>query len=264
MPRSTRPAAGSRRALAFTGAWVAAALLAALPATASAQGDRDYLLRTPIVTLGFHAGLAAPRAGSDIFDFTRRELTVERSDFLSAGWGANLGIRATDRLEVAVDFTVADTEIRSEMRDWIGSDDLPIVQETRFERRPVTVSVKGYLADRGRSISRFAWIPTRWAPYLGAGAGIMWYTFEQEGEFVDIDTVDDEAVLIFEDRFHSSGSTPTVHVLAGVDLSLGPRFLLTAEGRYLWASDALGPQFDGFDDIDLAGFHATAGIAVRF
>jgi hypothetical protein len=128
----------------------------------------------------------------------------------------------------------------------------------------LTASIKWYVADRGRSISRFAWIPADWAPYVGAGGGVLWYVFEQDGEWVDEDLADPECCDIFRGTFRSDGRVPTAHLMAGADFSLGPRFLLNAEGRYLWASGSMSGDFVGFDDIDLSGFQATAGIAVRF
>ena len=85
------------------------------------------------------------------------------------------------------------------------------------------------------------------------------YDFQQVGEFVDFETAD-----IFQDFLISNGKTGTAHVLAGADLSLSPRFLLTAEGRYSVASAAMSDDFSGFNNMDLSGFQATAGFAVRF
>jgi hypothetical protein len=76
--------------------------------------------------------------------------------------------------------------------------------------------------------------------------------------------VDFENLDIFPDVFESSGWTPTAHVLAGADFSLTPRLALNAEGRYGWAKADMGPDFVGFDKIDLAGFQATLGLSVRF
>ena len=139
-------------------------------------------------------------------------------------------------------------------------DDLPIHQVTKFRRIPVTVSLKTYLWDRGRSIGRFAWVPRAWAPYVGAGGGYVWYSFEQEGDWVDY-----EDLAIFWDNFLSEGGAGTFHFFAGADYSISERLLLTGEGRYSFASADLDRDFyDEFDKIDLAGFQATIGISVRF
>ena len=94
---------------------------------------------------------------------------------------------------------------------------------------------------------------------MGAGGGIVWYRFEQFGDFVDFETLD-----IFADNFQSDGTAPTVHLMAGMDISATSNLLITVEGRYGWASGALDEDFVGFDDLDLAGFQATAGIGFRF
>jgi hypothetical protein len=145
------------------------------------------------------------------------------------------------------------------MREWVGVDDLPIEQITEFKRMPLTVGVKAYLADRGRRVGRFAWIPEKWAPFVGAGLGVVWYDYDQTGEFVDYVTLE-----IFRDHFTSEGSAPTIHVFGGADWSLGPSLFLTAEGRYGWAKADMGSDFVDFDQIDLSGFQATAGISLRF
>jgi len=219
----------------------------------------DFLFERPNLRLGLHGGYAAPRASSEIFDFTSERLTVEPRDFDAFTLMGELALRIDERLDVSFEMGFSRAEVPSEFRDWVDTDDRPIEQETAFTRTPLTVSVKGYLRDRGRRVSRFAWVPGDWSPFAGAGVGWMWYEFEQSGDFVDFETLD-----IFRDRFRTSGAAPTAHVLAGVDVSLSPRLVLTGQGRYRWASAEMGRDFLGFDEIDLSGFEATIGISARF
>jgi len=247
----TRSERTLRRGLGFFAlAW----LIGAAPSAA-----QDFLFRDPRATLGLRFGYALPTASSEIFDFTREQLTVNRSDFNAAVWGGELAIRVAPRIDVALSFSSTSSSTPSEFRDWVDDRDLPIEQETRLVRRPLTLAVKAFLRDRGRSVGRFAWIPERWAPYVGAGVGYTWYTFEQTGDFIDFETLD-----IFKDHFEATGRTPTVHLLAGAEWSLGPSLLLTGEGRYAWARADMGGDFVDFDRMDLSGFEATAGIAIRF
>lgn len=237
----------------------AVGLCAALaPSPGRAQAP-DFLFRVPNVTLGIRGGYAVATASGGIFEFTREQLTVGRTDFSAPSFGAQLAIRVTPRTDVAFDLGVANAVARSEFRDWVDNDDLPIEQETEFYRLPLTLGIKTYLRDRGRSVGRFAWIPARWAPFVGAGAGWVWYRFEQEGDWVDFETLD-----VFSDRFTSRGHTPTVHLYGGADWSLGPAVLLTAEARYAWARSEMGGDFVGFEAMDLSGVQASVGIAVRF
>ena len=229
------------------GAWAAEALAA-----------QDFLFGRPFITLGARIGYAVPRADSEIFDFTREELTVEKGDFNAVALGADLGIRLSDRIDLALGLGYENSQIDSESREFIGTDDLPILQTTDFRRVPFTVGLKAYLTERGRRISDLAWIPGKFAPFVGGGVGFMWYEFEQEGEFVDYETLD-----IFYDYFSSSNGSPLAYLTAGFDYSLGLRWILTAEARYSWASADMGPSFVGFDKIDLNGFRAAFGFSVR-
>jgi len=240
---------------------VALGALALPTAGAAQQRQHDFLFRTPKASLSLRVGYARPTASSEIFDFTSDQLTVNRSDYASATWGGELAIRVTPRMDVAFDMSYAKSRILSEFRDWVDNNDLPIQQTTEFKRVPVTAGLKYYLTDRGRSIGRFAWIPRDWAPFVGAGAGWVWYNFAQDGDFVDFDTPELE---IFADRYLSEGRAPTVHLFGGADWSLSPNFFLTAEGRYTWAKAEMSQDFVGFDRMDLSGFQATAGISVRF
>jgi hypothetical protein len=69
---------------------------------------------------------------------------------------------------------------------------------------------------------------------------------------------------VFHDTFRSSGWTPEAHAMAGVDVSLTPRLVLTGEGRYTYARASMDEDFVGFDKIDLSGLAITAGLAIRF
>lgn len=248
-----------RSTLSGTLTVLAALGCSAAQAQAQSRSPSDFLLRTPSVTLGFRGGYAVARASGEIFDFTRERLTLDRKDFDAPTFGGQLAVRVAPRVDVAVDVSVSETRSASEFRDWVGTDDLPIEQQTEFRRVPLTFGVKAYLMDRGRSIGRFAWVPARWAPYVGAGAGWVWYRFHQDGEFVDFETLD-----IFRDAFTSDGRAPTLHVYGGADWSLGPNFLLTAEARYGWARADMGGDFLDFDPVDLSGMQATVGLSVRF
>lgn len=227
-------------------------------ATANIVVAQDFLFQRPSVTLGVRIGYAIPRADSEIFDFTRDELTIEKGDFNAVAVAADLGIRLTDRIDLAFGVGYENSEIDSESRDFIGDDDLPIFQSTAFRRVPFTVGLKAYLTERGRRISDLAWIPGKFAPFVGGGAGFVWYEFQQEGEFVDFETLD-----IFYDYFTSSNGSPLAYATAGFDYSLGLRWILTAEARYSWASADMGDDFIGFERIDLNGLRAAFGFSVR-
>jgi outer membrane protein W len=242
----------------FIAAPVAALLIAPVAVSAQAGGP-GFLFQKPHVQLELRTGYSIARAGSDIYSFVTDSLTLNRSDFNAFMIGGQLAFRLTDRWSGALDLAYAGGSRPSQERYWLDNNNLPIQQTTTFSRVPLTLRVKYYLLSRGQSISRFAWIPAGWAPYVGVGAGVMWYTFKQSGDFVDAQTLN-----VFSDRFRSSGSAPTVDAFAGVDVSLNRTLVLTGEARYDWARATMGQDFVGFNKIDLSGLQASLGLAVRF
>lgn len=234
-------------------------LLSMAAPAARAQGGDGFLFRRPPSTLGLRFGFDQALAQSDLFSsFVTKEFTLRRRDFGSLTFGTDLAARLSDRVDLVLGAAYAGRSNRSEYRDWLDQNDLPIEQRTTFERVPVTVGLRAYLQPRGRSVGQLAWIPASRAFYVGAGMGAMWYRFRQTGDFVDTVSLD-----IFRDRLNSSGWTFTAYGLAGMEVSLGTRFFLTGEARYAWARATLRDAYVGFDRIDLSGLALTAGIGIR-
>lgn len=239
-------------------AWLALlASASAVPARAQDMGD-GFLFTTPRASFTLRGGFAAPSARGDLYSFVTDQFTLGRSDFQAPTIDADLSFRLMPRLDASLGVSYERSNRKSEFRHFVDNNDLPIEQSTALARVPVTASLKLYLAPRGRSIGKFAWVPYRFAPYVGAGGGAMWYRFMQEGDFIDFNTYD-----VFSDRFESSGWTRTAQVMAGAEYSLNPRIALAGEGRYHWAKGELGRDFVGFDGIDLSGFALTLGFTVR-
>jgi hypothetical protein len=238
-----------------------AGLLVTATASAGAQsrGGKGFLFGPPTGSVTLRGGLAIASASSDLFAFTTNELTLNRRDFSGPLMGADVAFRMGERFDLELGAGYAGTTTPSEFRKFVDQQDRPINQSTTFRRVPLTASVKAYLVPRGRSIGRFAWIPTRIAPYVGAGAGATWYEFTQTGDFIDQTTS-----AVFPDTFRSSGWTPSAQTMAGFELSLSPRFALVTDGRYSFARANLNNDFSGFKRIDLSGFATTLGLNVRF
>lgn len=254
---------GSRKRLptVFTAIALAAAALASTPRGAVAQigAGRGFLLGAPDATLILRGGLAMPNAGSDVFSFATSELTLGKRDFNAASIGAEVQFRLSERTDFLVGIDYAGSHAKSEFRNWVDNNNKPIEQFTGLQRVPITMSLKYYFVPNGRTVGRFAWIPTKVTPYVGAGGGFMWYSYKQDGDFIDLKTKN-----VFTDRYESEGWTPSAHLFAGVDYSLSPRYALTTELRYTAARATLGTDFSGFGKIDLSGVATNIGIHIRF
>jgi hypothetical protein len=236
------------------------ALCALAPGVGAQGSGKGFLFNKPVGSFAFRGGYAVANASSDVFSDATTQLTLNKGDFSGFSWGGDISYSTGDRWDVLFDAEAAYASKSSEFRNFIGSDDKPIEQSTKFKRVPLTLGIKYYLMSRGRSVSQFAYVPSKFAPYVSVGGGAMYYDFEQKGDFVDFETLD-----VFNTTLESSGWAPMGRGAAGVEYSLGPWVALTGEGRYVWAKATLDKAaFEGYDKIDLNGFTGTVGFRVRF
>ncbi len=244
--------------MAMTRAFALTALLVTFAVPLRAQSGNGYLFGAPAFEVNVHAGYARAIAQSDVFDDAIRFLTLERGDFSGPSIGGELAIAISPRFALALNVDYASAVRRSEDRKYQDNNNLPIEQTTSFRRVPVTANAKLYLAPRGRSVGSLAWIPAKVVPWLGAGGGAMWYRLQQDGDFVDYQTLN-----VFAARLESSGWAPAFNGIGGVDVTLTPRVAFTADARYTWAKATPSRDYSNFDKIDLSGVTAALGFTIR-
>ena len=250
----------------FVGRVVALVVLVCFACPQFAQGQDspsrpDFLFGRPDGSIGLRGGWVFARAGSDLYDFVERELTIDEGDFNSASVATDFGIALSSRADAVIGVDYNQTSVASEYRAFVDNNRLPIEQTTWLKSLNLTGSIRFALAPRGREISRLAWVPRSVVPYAGAGGGMVWYRFQQAGDFID---ALDPRLAVFSDTFTADGWTPSAHVLGGVDVKVYRRLYVTVDGRYIWAAGDLGTDFENFDPIDLSGFRFGAGINVVF
>jgi hypothetical protein len=240
--------------------WLPLLLTLLAAGTASAQsGPRrpspDFLFGRPAGTIGIRGGLVTSNAGSDWYDFVTDQLTLDKKDFRTGGFGTDVGVTLASRADLLIAFDYTQSTRGSEYRDFVDNNRLPIEQQTLLRNALISGGIKFALTERGREVGRLAWVPRKYVPFVGAGGGMMWFQLRQNGDFVDY--VD---LSVFSDVFESSGWTPTGHVFGGVDIRVLRRAYATFDARYIFASGDLGPDWIDFDPIDLSGFRLSAGI----
>ena len=245
------------RAAVFVPA-VVAILAVAAPARGQDSGE-GFRFHPPSGSWSLRGGFAMPSAGSDVFSYTTSNFTVSRGDFRALDLGGELSFSVASRLDLVFDVSYSGMNKGSEYRAFVDNNNQPIEQSTGFQRTPVTVNARYYLTDRGRQVGRLAWVPNRVVPYVGAGLGMMYYEFDQKGDFIDTGTL-----AVNNDALHSAGWASMAQALAGVEWSMGPGWALRTEARYLTASAALGSDYQGFHRIDLSGMTSSVGFFIRF
>ena len=222
---------------------------------------QDFLFGKPIAQITVRAGPVQHSANGDIYDFMTRELTIDRDDFRALSIGGELGVIVHDRADVVIGLAHAEMRSGSEFRDWVDNNDLPIEQTTVLGTTPITASVRFYPLSRGESISRLAWVPARFTPYAGAGAGITWYKLRQHGDFIALDEAERP---VFTDDYEAKGYGSTVHALAGADFWVSGKIGINIDARYTFGSAPLGDDFVEWETLDVSGLQAGIGLTLRW
>ncbi|MDQ2665508.1 MAG: outer membrane beta-barrel protein [Gemmatimonadota bacterium] len=231
------------------------------PMYAQSSGD-GYLFHTPQGRLSLRAGYDHANANSDVFAQSVDLLTLKKSDFSGFTLGAEAAYSLGSRFELSADLGFTHKTTGSEYRKFIDNNNLPIEQSTTFDRVPLTVNARFYLTEPGRSIGKLAWIPNKVVPWIGAGAGGMFYRFRQQGDFVDYQN-NNVFNTSQNDPFDANAWTNMYQAMAGADFSLSPHLAVRLDSRYLWAKAPLANGFSGFDRIDLSGVQGTLGLTYR-
>jgi hypothetical protein len=219
---------------------LALGVLVALPVAASAGG------------LDFRAGGFFPRAQSNLFTDDFELYTVSKKDFNGFTGGIEYNARVAHNVELGFSLDGYGRSIRTNYRDFINVDTGgEIRQRLKLDSVPLGISVR--FIPTGRHV--------RVAPYVAIGADLIFWHYEEEGDFIDFQ---DPERTIISDRFISDGVTPGAHAAAGVRVALNHDFAFVAEGRYQWAKkDNMGGDFNR-NQIDLSGASATVGLHIRF
>lgn len=242
---------------------IAIATLLVVGATSvSAQmgAGNGFLFRRPGATMTVYGGYAQPLASGGVFSLATSELTLGRSDFGSGNLGFDLSVTVAPRVEVVFGIDRSRSRTRSEYREWVDNNDQPIEQTTGLQRTPLTASVRYFLADRGRQIGSVAWVPARFVPFVSLGGGVMWYKFDQVGDFID-----QQSLNVFSERLTATGSSRVLQAGAGAQWNLNQRVNLTGELRYHRASGDGGRpngDFSGYK-VDLSGVSTLIGLTLR-
>jgi hypothetical protein len=222
--------------------------------------------------VNFRFGGFFPSGHSDFWDYQETYYTLDHSDFntLNGGVGYTGSINNYVEFDVNADFYAAST--RSSDREIVDSNSFPIFHDSRLAVFPLTVGIRvlpaGRYARRGAEGQHFVRHPV---PYIGAGIGMEYWWYEEEGDFAFADSTVPEGLSIFYDRRRDTGVAFETHAMLGLELPVSPEWNISFEVRQSWAeaslsntfpSTALGPGSP--NRLDLGGTSVFFGAAVRF
>jgi hypothetical protein len=231
-------------------------LLGALPVMAEPAGTNG--------SFRFRIGGFFPSGNSEFWDANEATFTLDASDFQDWMIGASFVSSMSNWVELGFNVDFYDASQRSAYRDFTDEFGNAILHDTRLELIPLSADVRilpaGRYAFRGRGGQLKVRRPV---PYVGAGIGMTYWEYEEEGDFVGFDSI---GPFLYYDRLKDSGTDFAAHVLAGVEFPMGPSWSLTLEGRYTWAEATPGGAFSDLQlgDLDLGGFAGFFGFSNQF
>ena len=234
-----------------------AALLMVLPMTAAA-GDDDEYYPLKIGSISFRLGYFWPSAESDLWTENFDLLTSKKEDFNGLQGGMEFTWFASRNFALGVSFDYYKRTVTSNYIDYVDNFGNELYQDITLEVVPITATAKfmplgngapGYRGGRG----------SPFVPWVGAGAGVYAFRYEEFGEFIDFGDMS-----IIEGSFLTEDAAFGVHVAGGVIIPIGFDWDVFGEFRYAWAEGDLSEDFLGFEPLDLGGMSVTFGFSYRF
>lgn len=196
------------------------------------------------------AGALAYGTQGNLFGMVKRELTLERSDFVAAAGGVDVMFRIGGPLDVFVSGDWSRVNASSTAR---GTTVVPANQDTSLESYP---AVYGGLHLRLRDSAQPS---NKWGVGLLAGLGQVRYRLEQSGVFPD--AFDRPDVITHN---YASANTAMIGVVGLVlDRSLNDAWAFVLDSRYRRATAGMNGDYAAFDEIDLSGLQFSAGLRLR-
>ncbi len=236
--------------------------VALMPSIAEAQSGKGFLFKKPNVAFTMRAGYQAQNTSSQPFQVERSLTSADQRSFDGFNLGFDLNIITSSRLDVVLTTDMSSRTSSVEYTGGWNENGLPITHENTLNRIGLGGGFRVNLVDRGRQISALAYIPTKTIPYIGATAGVMWYSYAQNGDFLDI--IDDTTADIFTDELRTNSANMMGQVFAGVERRLNARWSLLGETRYTESKAKLVKDYAGMGDISLSGLSFNIGATVRF
>ena len=198
----------------------------------------------------FFMGTFEPNCDSQFWDDYFFDFNGSPSSFNDLVFGADYLWRNSRNGGVLFGVSFYDGQSTLAYRDWVDADGQDISHTTSLYLSDLTAA---YVLRFGRNGIR---------PYVGAGGGMLWWQFREEGYFIDFS--DEENLPIFFGNYRADGLTWEFFALAGLDFRLSHRWSFFFEGRYRWAEDELNKDFAGFGTIDLSGAELVGGFSYNF
>lgn len=199
--------------------------------------------------LNFKIGLFVPSLSSDLWDVNIENLTFNKEDFRDVYYAMEYEFFINRKLSLSFETGRYKHEEYSMYRDYEYDDGSPIYQNLSLKITSFELNFKIYpMGTRARIY-----------PFIGGGAGLYAWKYEQWGDFID-----------FEDGTISDGYAESDKLSigfngrAGIVFRIRRSFGISVEARYIYLKDDLSSYFEGFEKLDMSGLTFNFGVNFFF
>jgi hypothetical protein len=197
-------------------------------------------------SLNLKVGLFYPQMDSELWQQNMQDLALQKQDMQAAYYAMEYEFFFDRNFSLAFEGGYYKKEHFSQYRDFEYDDGSPIFQNLSLEIASLEAGFKFYpLSHRAR-----------FCPFIGAGAGIYYWKYEQWGDFINFDDM-----TVTKDRYAKTNAyTPGFNAKGGFVFRFSRSFGISMEARYQFLKGSLSSFFEGFNKLDMNGFSYSIGL----
>jgi len=203
-------------------------------------------------SLELRVGGFAPVAESTLFLDSADLFTVGKDDWQGLTGGLEFAWNTGRHTELGIHLDGFGTKIHTSDRHYRRESGGDIRQTLELNTAPLGMTFRYVFGGRR----------ARLRPYVGLGADVVFWEYQEYGAFRNPDT----GRVVEYDEFFADGAVPALHLSLGLRVAITSDFSLTAEAKFLGAGEEeMKDDWVGLgNEIDVSGSAFTVGLHVRF
>ena len=199
-------------------------------------------------SLNLKIGLFKPALNSDLWEINIENLAFDKRDMMDMYFGAEYEFFLNKVVSLAFEGGFYQKTVYSLYKDWEYEDGTPIYQNLSLSIYSFELNFKLYPLGNRKGFF----------PFLGAGAGIYAWQYEQWGDFINF-----EDMSVTQDVY---ADTDTIDLGFNAKAGIGYRFNrivgIIFEAKYQYIRGQLSSFFEGFEKLDIGGLTFNLGLNI--
>ncbi len=200
-------------------------------------------------SINFKFGIFTPNLESDLWETNFENLSFSKSDFNNSSYALEIEYFANPFISLSVEGGTYSNTVYSEYSEYVYDDDSPIYQNMFLRISGLELNVKVYPIGYKRFL----------IPYIGGGAGIYSWKYEQWGDFINF-----EDGTIQDGYAYTKAYSPGFNLRIGIIIRIKRHLGISFEAKDQYLKGTLSSLFEGFEKLDLSGRTYNLGVHIYF